>query len=513
MKLYKFLVFLRNIYNIHSIQKMKPKNNLHTLIRSLTRNEKRYFSLLTSLDGRRKIYVKLFNEIDSQKVYNENLIKEKFRNEKFIKQLTFTKNYLYKQIIKVLIIYNGDKSVDTKLNSLIEQSNILFDKALYNDFKNTIQEGKRISEKYERFDYMLKFLQMEKIWIYRKITKYDIFHEVFKQESDAMLKLSNINQYLQLASVLEENYRERGLTRLEEESDFLNKVEEMLLIKDGEQALTARAKELRYFILQLIEDTKGNFEKLLYYSKKRMEIVKNDPFPFTGYNLNYFHDILFYIILTSIRINRSANVQNYFRILKLHTGSSVNDNISLFLIDSASRILQVFKEKNWAKGVELAKSIEKVMAEHRGKIEYDFEILFNYNFATIYFMKGMYSDSLKFLNYLINNPGIALRKDQEFNSKILFLIVHYELNNFDLLEHLIKSTYRYLLKRKKLFKFETILLRFFRKISSFKRPGDFIDGLVLLKKELIKLRADPFESKAFSYFDFIHWIETKIKKA
>ena len=57
-----------------------------------------------------------------------------------------------------------------------------------------------------------------------------------------------------------------------------------------------------------------------------------------------------------------------------------------------------------------------------------------------------------------------------------------------------------------------MLLRFFRKIPSFKKPGDFIDGLVLLKKDLTKLKADPFEKKAFLYFDFIHWIDTKIKK-
>ena len=91
---------------------MKTKDNLHRLIKSLSQTEKRHFRIFSSLNSRDKNYIRLFNEIDSQNIYNETDIKKKFTGQKFIKQLTFTKYYLQKQILKSLLIYNIESSID-----------------------------------------------------------------------------------------------------------------------------------------------------------------------------------------------------------------------------------------------------------------------------------------------------------------------------------------------------------------------------------------------------------------
>lgn len=81
---------------------MKPSKELFYLIKSLTKSEKRYFKLMSSLQTGDKNYMKLFECIDELEDYDEEAVKEKLKNEKFIKHLPSEKNHLYKLILKSL---------------------------------------------------------------------------------------------------------------------------------------------------------------------------------------------------------------------------------------------------------------------------------------------------------------------------------------------------------------------------------------------------------------------------
>ena len=67
---------------------MKSSHNLFHLIKSLTKAEKRYFTIGVLQQSGNKNYSKLFAEIESQIKngnYDEALIKARLKNEKFIK--------------------------------------------------------------------------------------------------------------------------------------------------------------------------------------------------------------------------------------------------------------------------------------------------------------------------------------------------------------------------------------------------------------------------------------------
>ena len=63
--------------------KLYPNSRVFNLIKSLTKSEKRFFKLSSSLQSGDKNYLKIFDAIDEQEEYNERLIKERFKNEKF----------------------------------------------------------------------------------------------------------------------------------------------------------------------------------------------------------------------------------------------------------------------------------------------------------------------------------------------------------------------------------------------------------------------------------------------
>ena len=165
----------------------------------------------------------------------------------------------------------------------------------------------------------------------------------------------------------------------------------------------------------------------------------------------------------------------------------------------------------FVKGISLISSLERGLKEYGDRITHSTELTIYYNIVCLYFGAGEFAFSLHWLNRILNSPYKDLREDIHCFSHILNLIIHYELKNMDLLEYLVKSTYRFLLIRKRLFKFETLILNFMRKTLP-RAPGqkELIGSFSDLRKELEAVSCDPFERKALEYFDFISWLDSKI---
>ena len=116
------------------------------------------------------------------------------------------------------------------------------------------------------------------------------------------------------------------------------------------------------------------------------------------------------------------------------------------------------------------------------------------------------------LNQIINARDEDLRSDILCFARILNLISHYELRNDDLVEYYIKSTYRFLGKKDDLHFFQTRILRFLKRLNTIQSNEDLMTGFRELKDQLLPLTSNPYEKRAFVYFDIISWLESKIEQ-
>ena len=199
--------------------------------------------------------------------------------------------------------------------------------------------------------------------------------------------------------------------------------------------------------------------------------------------------------LRSIKFH-SEEQDNYF--------FSIANNLELFLYTATG---------DFKNGILFLKSIHKEIKKRKIKDMYkDSQALSNFITSVLYFGAGDYHSSAKELHKLLNFFPDNVRNDLHCFAKIFSLVVHYELGNTDLLEHLTRSVYRYLYKRNKIFKFEFIVLNFIRnKLPGITSKSQLIDAFVELKKEIKKISGNLIERKAFDYFDFISWLESKIE--
>lgn len=92
------------------------------------------------------------------------------------------------------------------------------------------------------------------------------------------------------------------------------------------------------------------------------------------------------------------------------------------------------------------------------------------------------------------------------------LVIHFELGNNLLLPYIIKSTYRYLFKKKRLYKMETVILQYLRKLERIRNQKELRASFKVLRSELNKLNKDPYEKIGLEYFDFITWLDSKLER-
>jgi len=104
-----------------------------------------------------------------------------------------------------------------------------------------------------------------------------------------------------------------------------------------------------------------------------------------------------------------------------------------------------------------------------------------------------------------------LREDIHSFTRILLLVCHFEMNNELALETLLRSTYRYFLKKGMLSEYERNILDFIHTLFMDPRERNIKVQFINLKINMLKLENEPFEKRAFMYFDIISWLESKIE--
>lgn len=185
-----------------------------------------------------------------------------------------------------------------------------------------------------------------------------------------------------------------------------------------------------------------------------------------------------------------------------------NNRIQTFVYVSSASINLHLMRGSFDEGLLLVPGIEEKLKEYDLYIDRHRILVFNYKIASMYFGNGDYDKSIDYLRRIINGD-IDLRIDLQCYARLLHLLAHYELGNFDLIEYLVKSVYRFMAKMENLTVIEQEMFNFLR--DSFRLSADRIKPEFTKFLHRIKqYETSRFETRAFAYFDIISWIESKI---
>jgi tetratricopeptide (TPR) repeat protein len=160
-------------------------------------------------------------------------------------------------------------------------------------------------------------------------------------------------------------------------------------------------------------------------------------------------------------------------------------------------------------GLNMVPHLNEKLKEYADYIDPHRIMVFTYKIATLYFGSGDYSTAIDYLQRIINDH-VDLRYDLQCYARLVHLLAHYELGNYELMESLSKSVYRFMAKMKNLTVVEEEMFKFLRKSFQISRR-EIKPELEKLLSTIKHLEHNRFETRSFAYLDIISWLESKVE--
>ncbi|WP_346766827.1 hypothetical protein [Pseudoflavitalea sp. G-6-1-2] len=457
--------------------------------------------------------VQLFDAMDKMEEYDEALILKKNKDLKK-QQLSNIKAHLYKQILSSLRLIKDDENIDIQLREQMDHARILYNKGLYLQSLKVLDRMKELAREYNQFTYLLQVLFFEK-----KIEALHITRSMQDRADRLTTEVEEVNKRLDITSKLSNLalqlyswYIRNGHARNEKDEVSVTNFFEKHFPKEAEDAKGFYERLYRYqcycwygFIRQDLLTYYRYTQKWVDLFSKEKHMVEVE----TAHYIKGLHNLLTaHLDLQNFqKFNEVLDTFEQFSQSKIVLHNH-NNNIQTFVYLNLQRINKYFMEGTFTEGCKMVPVIEEKLTEYTLYLDRHRILVFYYKFASLYFGSGQYEKAIDYLNKIINWK-VDLRTDLQAYSRLLHLIAHYELKNFDLLEYLFKSVYRFMSKMENLSVVEEEIFRFLRR-SFHITPRNLKTEFEKLLNKLKQHQRNRYETRAFMYLDIISWLESKI---
>ena len=497
---------------------MKPTNQLFDLIKSLTPEEEKKFKLLSSLQQGDKNYIKLYNYIQKLELYDEENVKQYFKNEIFVQHFASEKNQLLHHILKSLRWHRQETSASAKIDEEIKNIQLLFNKSLYKQSRKQLSIIKKMAVDYELFYSLLEIVELEKVLIDMEAhfgdINYKTIDELIEEENGVFNKIENYAAYEVQLSKLNTLSSKVMIARSKEDVDEITAiVKETKQLSSKSGFLSHKSKFIYLFTIGLgnrllseVEEMNKCFSDLIIEMENKPQIISEMP--------NYYifaHGYLVRYCAIKKQYNDGFKVIDKLKSLSLNEMFKATDlQISIFTQSYITEMLLYAYIGQYDKAKNIIPNVIKGLDKYETKINNEDLVRTYHTISLVYFGVGEYNKSLHWLNKIINTNYDDLRQDTIRIAKLINLIVHFELGNDDLLSYIYKSSVRFFNQQEKQYKFEAVFLDYFKKIALSKRDSKQKETYVKFKDELIKVFKDKYEKNALEFFNFYAWLDSKI---
>jgi hypothetical protein len=493
---------------------------LFQLIKSLSISEKGYVKKFCAKNGANPSYLKLLDAIDLQTTYDEESIKKKFKNQKFIKQLSVAKNYLIKSILRSLRAYHSESTNNIQVHELLLEIEILYNKRLIGLCQKLIKKAKRIIEEAQLFHHIdeLAFWDFRLALLVPYNEQTDAYMEANKTFGNEGLEATSIlSEYRHLAyDVFKFGFKE-GYSREEHARTIALQFSEHPLLKNLPEKNNAKSVARYHNIWNKIHEINTDFGKGYESSKGFVKVIQENPKVFEDYIMSTVIPAHYNLLGCCILLNKEKtffpNLQ-YLKDIPL-TYKSKNETVyRLTHYYAVALELQFYTQnayfdKTEALLPEAAKIVEEGNLTAFGLSLLHIELC--YSIAYAYFALENYEASETWVAKTLEHQKDNLREDIMCMTHLLHLVNHAEMGSFQYLDYKLRSTYNFIKKMKKIHKFEKVTLQFLKKLINVRNSSEFITLIKVYKDKFKVIEHLPFERMIIKNFDIISWMDSKLQ--
>ena len=490
-------------------------DQLHQLIHTLSKTEKRYIKRMASLHvrGDENNYIKLFDLLNDQDEYNESVLQNALQLDR--NQFAVTKNYLYNVILDSLESYYANKNVNHELDKQLHRVEILFDKHLIVQAQKIADRIKKRAIELEQFFVLVKVIELELRMVHLSpeplAEQLKTIYALKEENLIAWDKLLQVNNYKHYYYQITYNALKFGLsnkvTDLEAINEILNKEE--IENEDNCKSATAlnylQAIKLRYY--NMIQDS----EKGLEYSGKQLKLMMEHPKILIPSNLQYISRLYSHCTMC-LYAGSIDEFEQYF-----------NEMIGIEVQNKHEEANLFFSRYNLAMQRDLVylslNETPKYIAMMQKSLKSDDIRLSSVQQAILFlqaahlkFIMDQIDDAQDWLNLILNMGNASLRDDMYTVVYIKEMILNFENGNHQYLESRIRAIKRLLSNSNNLNETSVAFIRFFTKVIKCVNSKEQTVLFEQFKAEINTLIQTGEARQLSNFIDVMSWIESKIIK-
>ena len=283
-------------------------------------------------------------------------------------------------------------------------------------------------------------------------------------------------------------------------------------IKEAELGLIERtyyyqSKVWYHFILLEMKECFESAVRWLELFKMEGRYIQRD----TNQMMRAYH----YILTTLYHLGDSDKYEAYlseFENYRKDNYSKFNKNTQIisFIYVHNGRLNKYILIKNYHEGLKVIPKTLARIKRYRKNLDSHRILVLHYKIAMLYIMAGKAEKAIKFLYNILNNKLGNLREDIQGFAKIAFLMAHYDIENYDVVERELRPVKKYFSKNSFGPLITELILPFFSKIISVpfsQRREVFREFFESLNTQF----ENKYKRRTILYLNILEWVEKNLK--
>lgn len=489
---------------------------LFALVKSLTKSEKRHFTLYvgrlgTNVDAK---FHSLFVLLDKMKEYDEEVILKSGIVTK--QQLSNLKAHLYRQILVSLRLNPSHQNIRIQIREQLDFATVLYQKGLYRQSLKLLEKAKNLAIENEEKNVAYEIVELEKVietqYITRSISSRSDELSIQAKELSAQnviaSKLSNLS--LQLYGILLKS----GYARNDAEAEHIGEYFRARLPKFEIKDLGFREKLWLFKAHLWYSFLTQDFLMSYKYAQKWVDLFRESPKQIR-INPVFYLKGRYYLLEALFYVKYYGKYKEELELFEQEVASEtipINTNTEniIFVYLYFSKLNLHFLEGSFKEGLYLVPEIETRLTSMAGRIDRHYVMVFYYKIGCLYFGAGDNRNAITYLEKIINTKALQAREDLQCFARILNLVAHYEAGLDYHLERQLKETYRFLLKMENLQEVQKEFILAIKGLGNV-YPHQINKEFKKIYARLKKYEDHPYEKRAFLYLDILSWLESKIE--
>ena len=493
---------------------MTKLQSLISLVHSMTLPEKKAFKMKSNRKNSLPDYAVLFETIEKNGDKTLHDLKQEFLDKKPGASFETTIRYLYDLLLESMLDLRKEQDSYYNLFNKILKARILYEKSLYDECFELLNNVIKHAEKYENYHALLLASRLELDYLlalnFPNTDEKGLLKKQFRV-NESLKYLRKINEQSSLYEILKHRVINKGYARSQKQKDELNDlVFSEISIVASQNLDNFEISKLHQLFQSNYLISVGDYKSALNSYIELNNLLEANKHLWSNPPVYYIETLEG--VLGSLRSIRNYDGMVYFiDQLKSIESQSAGFRIDLTCTIYLFELFPFLDRGDFHSAMELMKKYKESLYDKLFTLNRARQAELCLYTSLIYFGNSEYQKAHKFLNQIILQGKNYYYLPLYRTIRLFNLIILYHQGDFELIRYEIRSMKRDFNYTGKDYKIEKYLFKFLIKelpIVSQKRMR-LLDRAM---KELKEIRKDVFEMQILRIFDFTAWVESQIRK-